>query len=412
MRNVPPTVTVSANPATLPQGGGTTTISVNATDPAGTADPLKYSVDCNGDSDFTDAGDVASKSATTPPFTHPCTFAAAPAETQVVHTVNVKVDDGDGPVTPGQVNVPVGEAQLEDWTGSLDITGKLSGGGNLTGNPKLTFGIRPGCTSGFELKNSTNQDCDVSGSKIASPDELQAVLYYPKNTPSDFFDTQKLPTSRIAPPSPETETLMFPVRVEVSKSGATEVDVTIKWDIGDQTKIPTEYITVLLIDHSPESPLPPFNDTNIGKSATGVYTFQVKLAAGKATRDFTVVATRSQVQTMRLTTGPQVMSLSVKPLFGSTVADIFTFTGPNRRSVTEDPLLLVLPQFVTTWNHDFAKSEAQRLRGLVFVGDARHPEMQPGFGYLVTLAPLDGKFRDVMLIIPGSPIVENTRTSN
>ena len=163
-----------------------------------------------------------------------------------------------------------------------------------------------------------------------------------------------------------------------------------------------------------------FSITNMGGSATGTYTFSVPLDAnGQATRDFTVVATRAQLQALRLSSGPQVVSLSVDPIFGSRIQDIFKFTGPDRLSVTDDPRLFVLPGLglVTTWFNDYGNAIPDRLRGTVDVGDARHPVLVPGFGYIVTVAPLDPNFQlideliDTMLLIPGEPITDHTRGS-
>ena len=108
-----------------------------------------------------------------------------------------------------------------------------------------------------------------------------------------------------------------------------------------------------------------------------------------------------------------IIALSVKPLFGSSVPEIFKFTGPGRTSVVDEKSkLLVIASITQTWFNDFGKPIPDRLRGTVGVGDPRHPAMAPGFGYIATVLPLDGIKRDVMLIIPGDPIIENTRTSN
>jgi len=98
VNNVAPTITgVTAIPNPVNEGASTT-ITVNATDPAGDNDPLTYSFDCNGDGDFTDSGEVSGQSTNS----HPCTF---PDDS--VHTVNVSVDDGDTGVTTSSVDVTV-----------------------------------------------------------------------------------------------------------------------------------------------------------------------------------------------------------------------------------------------------------------------------------------------------------------
>ena len=67
---------------------------------------------------------------------------------------------------------------------------------------------------------------------------------------------------------------------------------------------------------------------------------------------------------------------------------------------------------VFTWNHDFGSAIPDRFVGVVVVNvlDPRHPEMVPGTGYVASLTPFDGVFRDAMLIIPGDPIDEHARS--
>ena len=97
--NVDPTITnVTADPN--PVGEGTpTTVTINATDPAGTNDPLQFSFDCDG---LSGTGTGGFEVGPQPGNTTICTF---PDDS--VHTVNVSMDDGDGGVTPGSVNVTV-----------------------------------------------------------------------------------------------------------------------------------------------------------------------------------------------------------------------------------------------------------------------------------------------------------------
>ena len=95
VNNVAPTITsIVADPPELPHTG-TSTITVNATDPAGANDPLLYSFDCNGDGDFFDTGDAANQTANSTS----CTIAGGPAAV----TVKVQVDDQDGGITTGNV---------------------------------------------------------------------------------------------------------------------------------------------------------------------------------------------------------------------------------------------------------------------------------------------------------------------
>ena len=105
VNNVAPTITsVVADPSVLPSSGGTSTVTVNATDP-GTGDipDLLYSIDCTGDGDFVDvaSGDVANQVGNS----STCPFPAV--LTTIVHTVKVKVDDQDGGITTGSTTVTV-----------------------------------------------------------------------------------------------------------------------------------------------------------------------------------------------------------------------------------------------------------------------------------------------------------------
>ena len=97
VNNVDPTITsVVATPSELPFTGGSSTIAIAATDPAGANDPLQYSFDCDGVGGF-EVGPQGGSSAT-------CTFTDADEGSS---TVNVQVDDGDGGVTPGSTTVTV-----------------------------------------------------------------------------------------------------------------------------------------------------------------------------------------------------------------------------------------------------------------------------------------------------------------
>ncbi|HEX4494129.1 MAG TPA: choice-of-anchor Q domain-containing protein [Thermoanaerobaculia bacterium] len=91
--NVPPTIVSVTNngPVTV---GGSATLTVTATDPAGANDPLTYSFDCDNNGTF-EIGPQAGNSAA-------CTFATAGSR-----TVNVRVADDDGGVTMGSTVVTV-----------------------------------------------------------------------------------------------------------------------------------------------------------------------------------------------------------------------------------------------------------------------------------------------------------------
>ena len=82
VENVPPTITHVAANSPIDEGGSST-IAVTATDPAGPNDPLSYQFDCNGDSSY-EVGPQAGNS-------HACAFGDNGS-----FTVNVRVSDGDG----------------------------------------------------------------------------------------------------------------------------------------------------------------------------------------------------------------------------------------------------------------------------------------------------------------------------
>lgn len=103
VNNVAPTIPpggVTADPN--PVGEGTpTTVTVSATDPAGTNDPLQFSFDCDG---LAGTGSGGFEIGPQPGNTTTCSY---PDNTAQPVQVNVRVDDGDGGVTTGSVNITV-----------------------------------------------------------------------------------------------------------------------------------------------------------------------------------------------------------------------------------------------------------------------------------------------------------------
>ena len=93
VNNVAPTIVSVSNNGPI-GAGGTATITVVATDPAGANDPLAYSFDCNNNGIF-EIGPQAGNSAA-------CTFATAGSR-----TVNVRVTDDNGGVSTGSTVVTV-----------------------------------------------------------------------------------------------------------------------------------------------------------------------------------------------------------------------------------------------------------------------------------------------------------------
>ena len=305
---------------------------------------------------------------------------------------------GEGPVTSGN-----------DWTGTLTITGTDNNDASLSDGDDLIFGIRPFCTDLFEFSQQVggqNFPCDEPLSVFLGADALEAFSLNPGGgdpVTAGVFDNTKLPISRFAPPDPANKVLKWPFSIEIERAGATSADVTIQWNI---STVPGEFITVLLIDHDT---LPAYNVTNMGPSATGSYTIPGGIPLdgdGMATRDLTLVVSRSHVQAMALPADFNIVALTVQPE-STSVQDIFTFSGPDRHSLVDDPLSAVF--FVQTWN---PRSEVpiaqwagqkQTLRGA--------DELDVARGYLVFVINFNPAVppRDHMLIIAGQPIFDTTR---
>jgi len=91
--NLAPTVNAVTNSGPISEGGSAT-ITVNASDPAGANDPLSYAFDCNNDNTF-EIGPQPGNSASCP-FGDNGTF-----------TVNVRISDDDGGVATGSTQVIV-----------------------------------------------------------------------------------------------------------------------------------------------------------------------------------------------------------------------------------------------------------------------------------------------------------------
>lgn len=93
VNNAAPTISAVTNNGPI-AAGGSATISVNASDPAGPADPLSYEFDCGNDGAF-EVTAQAGNNAT-------CIFATAGA-----FPVNVRVSDDDGGIVTGSTTVTV-----------------------------------------------------------------------------------------------------------------------------------------------------------------------------------------------------------------------------------------------------------------------------------------------------------------
>ena len=169
------------------------------------------------------------------------------------------MDDGDGGVTPGQVEVTVGEPK-DEWDATINV-GTLSGLNSDLG-PR-TFGVHSKCDSTFEPETFINGEACDGGRIVAFDVPFKTFFYYPSN-PADVGgqDGSRLLTSRIALPDPEAKVLHWRFRIELERTGtrADQSDeVVLTWNLNT---IPSGYQTALLIDHNT---LPANNVINMGK---------------------------------------------------------------------------------------------------------------------------------------------------
>ena len=135
--NVDPTIiAIAAEPPRLPPSGGTSTITVTATDPAGDRDPLRYYFDCDGNRTF-EVGPLAVSSTA-------CTF----DQKGSFNSVNVQVADLDGGIVEGCTTAIVDPVQ-PDWTLELEITAAPQG---ISGPGNLFLGVLGGCLSRIGLR--------------------------------------------------------------------------------------------------------------------------------------------------------------------------------------------------------------------------------------------------------------------
>ena len=283
VNNVPPNIiSVVASPAVLPSSGGTSTITVTASDVAADL-PLVYFFDCNGDNILEIGPQTGNNSAT-------CAFTEADLGT---NTVNVKVVDKDGGVATDSAIVTVQPpVALDQWVARIDIDPIAGLSGDL--DPRF-FGINPVCTAGFDIA-FINGPCDV-GRDASTPVDFMAYFYYPANTDVIFPDDEtRLLKSRIAPlpDASSGDLLTWPFRIELTPPAplAAAVEVVMRWDI---STIPTQFQTVLLIDHNT---LPANDVINMGRNTE--YRITVPAGVTSFIRDLTIVVTRSKVQIVKL----------------------------------------------------------------------------------------------------------------
>ena len=133
----------------------------------------------------------------------------------------------------------------EDWEAELSFSGQINGS-TLAGTP-VTFGVRPGCTEGFEFDTDVPffDPCDNPTSKATPTTALSTFFFYadnrfvdPPNPPvaedTNFIYTHLVET-RIAP----AETVTFPLRITiVPAAGQVQVLLDISWTEGDIATIP------------------------------------------------------------------------------------------------------------------------------------------------------------------------------
>src|ERR671937_410712 len=136
VNNVAPTIVSVTNDGPIDEGGSAT-ITVTATDPAGAADPLSYEFDCNNDGLY-EVGPQAGNS-------HACSFANNGSK-----QVNVRVSDGDGGSATGSTTVTV--KNVAPSISSVTNDGPTDGGASPTttvsaGDPADTLSYEFDCNN-------------------------------------------------------------------------------------------------------------------------------------------------------------------------------------------------------------------------------------------------------------------------
>jgi Thrombospondin type 3 repeat/PKD domain len=208
--NLPPSISAVANDGPIDESG-TATITVTATDPAGTNDPLSYSFDCENDGTFGSAG--SSNQGT-------CTF-----DQDGIYTVGVKVTDGDGGEATSSTVVTVDNVapsvELHLTNSALPATCATR-----TANLNLSF-TDPG-----------DDDGPWDGSIDWGDGTIEAVT--------------------LASPGTSTHTHLYAV------AGDHTITVTVTDD--DETSAPAE--THFVVNYNMSSILQPINDTRNGQVAS------------------------------------------------------------------------------------------------------------------------------------------------
>lgn len=166
VNNMTPTISAVTNNGPI-TAGGSVTISVIASDPAGAADPLSYEFDCNNDGAFEVSAQTGNSAA--------CTFATAGD-----FPVNVRASDDDGGIAPGSTTVTVTAAgalvgecggyavyqngntySAAGWSGAIKVGANTNNTLTGTNGPDLMLGL--GGNDGLNGKDGDDVICGGDG---------------------------------------------------------------------------------------------------------------------------------------------------------------------------------------------------------------------------------------------------------
>ena len=347
VENLPPTiVSVIAEPNAHPETGGTSTITLDATDVP--ADTLSYFFDCDGNEIY-EIGPQGGASAI-------CNFPAGVN----TYAVNVRVDDGDGGSAADSTTVNVGVSD-DQWDANISLSASSQDVQLTSGITELLFGVHPDAT------DAGDPALDIEIPSIPTESYILFYFHYPGN--DALF--QELTTSRIAPAITDRDILIWPLRIEIMLTNPVappegiDINVGFNWEID---AIPLTFITALLIDNGA------LEVVNMGGS--GLHSLTIHMAQDEifTFRDVSLAVSKSHVQALVLRDQWNMGALTVEPV---------------SRNV-DDILSDVVGASVITWNP---------VNRTYVVAD----ELIPGLGFWIKA------IGDVVQLIPGDPIEENVR---
>ena len=202
VRNVAPSVDAGPD-RTIPLDNPVFNLQASFTDPGD--DDIHTATINWGDESPTEPGVVTALGSGTVTGTH--TYDAV----EDTHVVTVTVTDDDGADDVATMLVTVSAEQPDDWVGTIQADPIPGLPGGLT---PLQFGVRPGCTTGYE----TAGPCDSPRLTILTEDFIPSFYHPTYPAPSGGVDPQNLLQSRTvnSDSSPQTE---WPLRLLLTGAG-------------------------------------------------------------------------------------------------------------------------------------------------------------------------------------------------